>query len=84
MIRLYCKQAEGNAGLCPECRELLGYALSRLDGCPYGADKPACKKCIAHCYKPAMRERIRMVMRYSGPRLLFHAPLAAIIHIMRR
>ncbi len=78
MIRLYCRRAEGNKELCPACRELLDYALLRLDCCHYGNGKPACKKCVTHCYKPDMREHIRKVMRYSGPRLLFYDPIAAI------
>ncbi len=82
MIGLYCRRAEGNAELCPECRELLDYAFARLDCCPYGNGKPACQNCATHCYKPAMRERIRRVMRWSGPRMLLYVPLAAIRHIM--
>lgn len=84
MIRLWCRRKEGNAELCPACRELLDYALGRLARCPYAKCKPACKDCQRHCYKPAMRERIRQVMRYAGPRLIFVDPLAAIRHILGR
>lgn len=84
MIRLWCRKAEGNAELCPACRELLDYAIARLDRCPHGDDKPACKQCPVHCYNPAMRERIRRVMRYSGPRLFLYAPLAALRHVLGR
>jgi hypothetical protein len=28
-----------------------------------------------------MRERIRQVMRYSGPRMIFHHPIAALRHL---
>jgi len=35
-----------------------------------------------HCYKPAMRENIRAVMRYSGPRMISHHPLMAIQHLI--
>ena len=27
MIRLYCRKKEGNETLCPQCREVLEYAL---------------------------------------------------------
>jgi len=87
MIRLYCRHAEGNRGaevrgeLCPACRELRDHAFARLDHCRYGEAKPACRHCPAHCYKPAMREHIRRVMRFSGPRMLLYAPLAAIRHL---
>lgn len=81
MIRLYCRKKEKNATLCPECEELLRYAHARLDHCPFGEKKSSCKKCPVHCYKPAMHERMREVMRFSGPRMLFYAPLEAIRHL---
>ncbi len=84
MIRLYCRRSEGNAELCPACRELLDYALARLDRCPCGDRKPACKKCPSHCYRPAMREHIRRVMRFAGPRLIFYSPAAAFRHLFAR
>ncbi|WP_294472847.1 nitrous oxide-stimulated promoter family protein [uncultured Bacteroides sp.] len=83
MIRLYCRKKEKNAVLCSECEELLHYAHARLDRCPFGERKSSCKNCKVHCYKPALRERMRQVMRFSGPRMLFYAPLAAIRHLLR-
>ena len=62
MIRLYCRKKEKNATLCPKCEELLRYAHARLDHCPFGEKKSSCKKCPVHCYKPAMRKRMREVM----------------------
>lgn len=82
MIRLYCRKKEKNAELCPQCEELLRYAQARLSHCPFGDGKTACKKCQVHCYKPAMRERIREVMRYAGPRMMLYAPLATLKHLM--
>lgn len=38
--------------------------------------------CRVHCYKPAMREKIRAVMRFSGPRMIFHHPVAAVWHVI--
>lgn len=83
MIRLYCQKSEGHSELCTNCRELLDYAHSRLDRCRYGEDKPTCKKCPTHCYRPEMKERIKMVMRWSGPRMILYHPLAAIRHLIR-
>lgn len=70
------------AGLCPDCAALLGYARRRLAACRYGAAKPACTACATHCYKPAMREQVRVVMRYAGPRMLRRHPLLAAAHLM--
>ena len=67
--------------LCPQCQELLTYAHQRLERCKFGNDKPSCTRCPVHCYKPAMRQQIRQVMRYSGPRMLLHNPVLAIRHL---
>lgn len=82
MIRLYCRRKEKNDVLCPDCEELLRYAHARLDRCPFGEKKNSCKKCTVHCYKPAMRERMQLVMRFSGPRMLLYAPWEAIRHLL--
>lgn len=64
MIRLYCRKKEKNKTLCTDCEELLRYAHARLDRCPFGEKKGACKECTVHCYKPVLRERMRQVMRF--------------------
>lgn len=83
MVKIYCRHKEGNAGLCHDCAELLDYAQQRLSGCPQGNRKPTCRKCTIHCYKPEMREKMRKVMRYSGPRMLLYSPLDALFHLLR-
>jgi Nitrous oxide-stimulated promoter len=80
MIGIYCRDHHAAAGLCPECRELLDYATCRLSRCPFGAEKPACARCPIHCYKPQMRERVKAVMRYAGPRMLYRHPILAVLH----
>jgi len=83
MLALYCRDHHGRADeLCDECAELLKYALGRLDRCPFGEGKTACSDCEIHCYKPAMREKVRQVMRYSGPRMLLHHPILAVRHLI--
>ena len=81
MIRLFCRNRHGSRDLCPSCEELLAYAGKRLEACPYGKDKPACSHCPVHCYKPGMREQIRQVMRYSGPRMMWKHPVLAAYHL---
>lgn len=81
MILLYCRRKEGNKQLCPECRKLLEYAHARLSRCPFGEKKSSCRLCTIHCYKPDMKEKMREVMRYAGPRMLFCHPVAALRHI---
>lgn len=83
MIQLYCKkQHHSKYGLCPECAALDAYARMRSEKCPFMETKTFCSNCKVHCYKPEMREKIREVMRFSGPRMLFHHPIAAIRHVV--
>ena len=81
MIRLYCRHNEGEQELCPACKELLDYAHARLARCPFGERKKTCRRCPVHCYKRDMRERMRLVMRYAGPRMLWRHPVAALRHL---
>lgn len=83
MIELYCRHKEGNARLCDGCRALTDYACARLDRCPHGERKHSCRSCVIHCYKPDMKMRIRAVMRYAGPRMLWYHPMDAILHLIR-
>ena len=83
MILLYChKQHGAEAALCPECQALQDYALNRLKHCPHRQNKTICAKCQTHCYKPDMRVKIKQVMRFAGPRMLFAHPLLAIRHFL--
>ena len=83
MIALYCRAHHGGGReLCGECGELWRYAQHRVDRCPYGAGKPTCVNCPVHCYVPVMRERIRVVMRWAGPRMLWRHPILAFFHLI--
>ncbi len=82
MVWIYCHDLHGeDDGPCDECSELLGYAARRIDRCVFGEDKPTCANCTVHCYNAAMRERVRVVMRYAGPRMLLRHPLLAAAHL---
>ena len=84
MVRIYCRGHHGtSSGLCPECEALFDYALCRLDRCPFGTDKPTCEDCAIHCYQPEVRDQIRDVMRYSGPRMLLRHPILTIVHKLK-
>ena len=83
MVRMYCRHKEGNRELCSDCAEVLDYANNRLSLCRFGNNKPTCRKCPVHCYNKEMRERIRAIMRWSGPRMLFYHPVEAVRHLKR-
>ena len=85
MIGLYCHAHHGTSrktGLCSDCQALLDYAQSRSDCCPFMETKTFCVNCRVHCYKPQMREQIRQVMRWSGPRMIYHHPVMAVHHVI--
>lgn len=84
MIALYCRKhhAPPRGELCADCRQLLEYALLRLQHCPFQEGKTTCGRCPIHCYKPAMKEKIRAVMGFSGPRMLCSHPLLALGHLL--
>jgi hypothetical protein len=82
MIRLFCRDQHGRQkDLCPDCQELLTYAVKRLERCPFQAQKPACSRCAIHCYVPQMQKNITAVMGYAGPRMLGRHPLLALRHL---
>ncbi|MHA3962692.1 MAG: nitrous oxide-stimulated promoter family protein [Candidatus Thorarchaeota archaeon SMTZ1-45] len=84
MIRLFCekKHTTLHGSLCSDCQRLLEYSHQRLEQCRYQEDKPTCRKCPVHCYRPTMRDEIRRVMRFSGPRLVLRAPIDWIQHMI--
>ena len=85
MIHYYCqhKHSPFSNEKCEECANLLMYTHQRLDSCQFGDEKPTCRKCQVHCYNPTNRSRIRAVMRYAGPRMMFRAPLRWFRHKLR-
>jgi len=83
MVRMYCRDTHGSlSGLCDECAALHEYAQQRLAHCRFGSDKPVCSKCQVHCYRPDMRQRVAVVMRYSGPRMLKRHPVLGLSHLV--
>lgn len=77
MIDLYAK---GHPEF-QEAEELKAYAVMRINKCPFMETKTFCSACKVHCYRAEKREQIRMVMRWSGPRMLLHHPLMTLHHL---
>jgi len=83
MIEIYCQGLhQTKQGLCKECEELLLYAKERLQKCPHEI-KPKCSDCKIHCYEVNKRNRIKEVMKYSGPRMLIRHPILAVKHFKK-
>ena len=81
MIALYCCKKHSGSELCEMCRALAEYADRRTVACPRMEDKTFCSQCPTHCYRHDMREQIREVMRFAGPRIIFYHPVAALRHL---
>jgi len=81
MIDIYCRDRHRHPDArCGECEALGVYADRRLAKCPFGEEKPTCADCPVHCYQPQMREEMRAVMRYAGPKMVWRHPLLTLMH----
>ena len=56
--------------------------MLRIEKCPFMETKTFCSNCRVHCYRAEMREKIREVMRFSGPRMIFYHPVMAVRHVV--
>lgn len=77
MIHMYC-QHHGDINE----KEMMDYAIQRIEKCPMMKTKTFCSQCKIHCYKKDMQTNIKKIMRYSGPRMLLHHPILAIKHAL--
>lgn len=76
-----CEHAACGEPVCAECKALDDYACLRTQRCRRMGEKVSCEVCPYHCYTAQMREKIRQVMRYAGPRMLTKHPISAIRHL---
>lgn len=94
MVALYCadhhdagartERSYSGEPLCAACRALDEYCVLRTERCRSMAVKTNCEACGNHCYAAKQREAIRGVMRYAGPRMLLHHPVAAVRHLLKK
>lgn len=94
MVAIYCagnhaaadrtRTAHCGEPLCKECAEIDAYAVLRTERCRKMGEKTSCEECGNHCYAPDMQNRIRAIMRYAGPRMLFKHPVAAVRHLLKK
>lgn len=83
MIKMYCNHNHGKIGsICSDCNELIEFANERIDRCVFREDKPVCSECQIHCYHQDMRDKIKTVMRFAGPKMIFRHPILGIRHLI--
>ena len=84
MIQMFCQNNHNSSNLCDSCRELKEYAFKRLVSCPFAEDKPVCSNCKIHCYNKNQQERIKKVMRYTGPKMLMKYPKDTMLYFYNK
>ena len=67
-----------------EISDLRAYIRRELSSCIHGSSKPFCSYCKIHCCEPTMREKIRDIMKFSGPRFIFYRPGMSIKHLLHK
>lgn len=85
MIALYCRKKHGHKDeLCKDCQALADYSKKRSENCPHMAEKTFCSACETPCYSPDMRDKIKEVMQFSGPRMVFRHPILSVRHLFSK
>lgn len=83
MIDMYCKGHNHSVVTpCGECQDLKDYVYGKIEACPFVEKKIFCSSCKIHCYNTEMKNNIKDVMRYSGPRIVFYHPILCIKHAL--
>ncbi len=85
MIGMYCKKhhvQEMKGQLCDDCGALLDYTSTRTRKCRNLENGTFCAHCTTPCYAPDKRGKMRQVMKFSGPRLIFYHPVWVMKHIL--
>lgn len=77
------KQHKTKNSLCKECFALKQYAYNKINKCLFLQTKSFCSCCTLHCYNKEMLDKIRNVMRFSGPELIFSHPITVINHLIK-
>jgi MOSC domain-containing protein YiiM len=83
MVKMYCRDHHQPPIVpCLTCQKLIDYAEKRVLHCPFAWEKPTCLNCAVHCFKSDIRNQVRAVMRYAGPKMLLRHPVLAAFHFI--
>jgi Nitrous oxide-stimulated promoter len=83
LFPIYCgKYHSSEKGeLCDSCSAELEYAIHKTKICPEKDQGKTCSDCKVHCFEAEHRERIKEIMRFAGPRLIWSHPLLSVRYI---
>lgn len=73
-VRFYCTKKHGG-DLCNGCRELLDYAMKRIEDCPNNVTGIRCNGCPRRCYNSDMADRMGDVLSYTMLHMLLQRDL---------
>lgn len=82
MVLIYCKKKHQDNYPCIDCREIIKYGHDKINKCIHGEEKPFCSKCNVHCYEKNMQKKVKDIMRFSGPRIIFYHPIVSLKHLL--
>ena len=85
---IYCRAhhaecAQDAAGLCPECREVVETTLAKAQTCPYG-HSGNCQDCDTQCQRGTSKQRVKAMMRYAAPRMVYRHPLMTLSYVSKK
>ena len=72
IVSFYCRKHHGTDGLCEDCKELLDYALGRIDDCSNNPSRTRCKGCPTYCYCSEMGDRMSKVLDDCRLTIMLH------------
>lgn len=83
LFGIYCRKnhAPEKGVLCSSCQSELKYAVHKTKICTEKDMGKTCSECRVHCFEPEHREKIREIMRFSGPRLMWSHPLLSMRYV---
>ncbi|MBN2536073.1 MAG: nitrous oxide-stimulated promoter family protein [Spirochaetales bacterium] len=85
MINIYCSAHHNQKnGLCSVCQGIFEYAESKIDCCKFKSRDLVCSECKVHCFRPEIREKIREIMKYSGPKMIWRHPVLALRYLKNK
>jgi len=82
MVLIYCKKKHKYDSACMDCREIIKYGHNKINNCIHGKEKPFCSKCTVHCYEKNIKEKVKDIMIFSGPRIFFYHPIVSLKHFL--
>lgn len=85
---IYCRAhhhdcAKDATGLCPDCREAIEGTLDRTLHCPSN-HQGNCQDCSIHCQRGEAQQRIKAIMAYAAPRMLWRHPLMTVEYLRKK